>query len=115
MMLAESFIFSLKQNIEGYELYGDYVRYGKRKIVPGLSHELQVFSKAEKFAYQQEYRFILPKEQFEIGRIVHIKPISEVGYGTIGSIDMLTHGFIFAETEKILHENIKRLNEHRSK
>lgn len=37
MMLAGSFIYSLKQNLEGYESYGDYVKYGKGKTVPRLS------------------------------------------------------------------------------
>lgn len=76
---------------------------------------MQVFSKSETYAYQQEYRFILPKEQFENGKIVHIKPISEMGYGTIDSIDKLAHGFIFAETKEILYENVKKLNERRRK
>lgn len=115
MMLAGSYIYSLKQNIEGYELYGDYVRYGTGKTVPRLPQELQVFSKSETYAYQQEYRFILPKEQFENGKIIHIKSISEMGYGTIDSIDKLAHGFIFAETKEILYENVKKLNERRRK
>ena len=94
----------LKKSKWGDKAYGQGVRYGdamgfdrlklgEEKETANKYPYLQMFNKEEQFSYQQEFRLILPTEQWDEGGSIEIGSLEHVV--VVGKIEQLKAGYRF--------------------
>lgn len=105
LMPAVWLINAIFQNKEKYNVMFGNIEYGYGETSDELPEHLKMFNKLEKYSDQKEFRFILPDEQFENGKIVHIPSLKDGAI--IGNIDQLKLGYIFGRNKDDLLQNIK--------
>lgn len=111
MALADTFIHLIEQNQEGIEVLFREIEYGMGFSKEELPHSLRMFNKLDSFAEQQEFRFVLPKEQFTEGRIIHTQPFAKFAY--MGNMDSLALGLMIGESPEEIAVNMEKLNNDR--
>ena len=105
LMPAEWLLNAIYRNKENYNVMFGKIEYGYGETSEELPEYLKMFNKLDKYSYQKEFRIILPDEQFETGRIVHIPPLKDGSI--IGNIDQLKLGDVFGQNTDDLLQNIK--------